>query len=151
MLTEALWLNCAPVLLPKQARPLSKTTWDPSPKHPSNPPLYLRLYTIRVKSLSSSPCYFNLPVFSRLYPSLVSPEDLEPLLLCPIQVIFCPLLPDSSVSVCQLGLFQGSKPPKTFLFKCCLNSIYLTIPAKDPRDLRPRGPPILCTCTNPIN
>jgi hypothetical protein len=51
----------------------------------------------------------------------------------------------------QLWFLQSIIPSKTFLFKCYFNSIYLAIPAKDFRDLRPRGPSVFLTSTNPFN
>jgi hypothetical protein len=95
VLAIRLCCNCLPLLLPEQAHSLTVLSAYTAPEHPPNFPLPLVLYTIGVEELFCP----NLPrtplssVIPRLYPALIAPADLIPLLIRPVLVLLRPRKP----------------------------------------------------------
>jgi hypothetical protein len=86
------FIYCLLVLLPKEPlMPAVFPTYRP-PKHLSNLPLVAVLYVVLVVNLLSPnyPCNPDLCVSPRLCPRLVTLEDLIPLFVRPIDVLFSP-------------------------------------------------------------
>jgi hypothetical protein len=88
-------IYCLPVLLPKE--PLMPAVFPTNTplKLPSNLPLIPCLYIVLVVEFvwPDFACNIELCVSARLCPCLVTPKDLIPLLVRPINVFLCPLKP----------------------------------------------------------
>ena len=124
--------NCPLLLLPEQVSPFPIFPTYIVTEYPSNSPLPLVLDTVGVKEFRSPdfPCTPLPFVISRLYPALVAPANLIPLLVCPIQVFLCP-----GKTKCLVRYRDwGPSPPYTsgisLLLECCANSVLPTAPAE---------------------
>ena len=80
-----------PVLLPKQALMLAILPTYRPPKHPSNLPLISWCHTIFMLLLFRPASDSKSSMPPRLCPCFITPEDLIPLLICPVDMLLCPL------------------------------------------------------------
>ena len=120
--------NRPPLLLLEQASPFPIFPTYTAPEHPSNSPLPLVLDTVGMKELRSPdfPCTPLPFVISRLYPALIAPANLIPLLVCPIQVFLCPGKPKCLVHYRDLGPSPPYTSSVSLLLNCCANSVLPT-------------------------
>jgi hypothetical protein len=133
------FIYCLLILLPKQSSvPSILPTYRP-PKHPSNLPLVVMLYTILIIDFffPNFACYLGLCMFSRLCPRLITPKDLILLLIYPANMFSCLIKSLSSILFRKRTLLPRNTLYKSLLFKCCIYCFLTTIKAKDTRNYCP--------------
>jgi hypothetical protein len=138
--TVGSFIYCLPVFLPKESSmPAILPTYRP-PKHPSNLPLIAVLYIILIIDflLPNFACNPNPSISSRLCPRLITPKDLIPLLVCPINVLLCPIKSLLSILFRKRALLPRNSSYISLLLKCGAYCFLTTVKSKDPRDLYPR-------------
>jgi hypothetical protein len=151
--TVGSFIYCLPVFLLKQASmPAILSTYWP-PKHSSNLPLVTVLYIILVIHFlfANFACNPYTCVSSRLCLCFITPENLIPLLVCPINMLLCLFK-----SLLSILLRKGALPSRNptciaLLFKCCTYSPFPAIQSKDSWYLNPWRFAILTRGCCPLN
>jgi len=142
-----------PVFLLKEIfMPAIFPTYRP-PKHRPDLPLITRSNVVLVVYLFSPnfPRYPDPPVPARLYPSLITPQNLIPLLVRPVLMLFGPFLPLLAILVRKGALLAFNVSAVPFLFESCADYLLSVIKTKNREDFRPRGFAVVLRGYGPLN
>jgi hypothetical protein len=97
------------------------------------------------------PRYPDLPVLAKLYPSLITPQNLILLLVRPVLVLFSLFLPLLAILVRKGVLLAFNVSAVSFLFKSYSDCLLSVIKTKNHGDFRPRGFAVVLRGYSPLN